>query len=167
MIEYNVTEKIFTKPDVKQTEDYITGRFAATRSAGMEEKRHTSHPLRAGASGVKEAGCTSGRSRKAIEQAMGSLLERDSASCPPGIAETTGSMPWTWSSGGEVHPPPGPPPARRPGPAVHHHGHQDQRPPGANRRHGLNIAQKAITLNDEPQLKPYNRSAPMAEITRT
>ncbi|MGV8079863.1 MAG: phosphate ABC transporter ATP-binding protein PstB [Syntrophales bacterium] len=27
MIEYNVTEKIFTKPDVKQTEDYITGRF--------------------------------------------------------------------------------------------------------------------------------------------
>jgi phosphate transport system ATP-binding protein len=27
MIEFNVTEKIFTKPDVKQTEDYITGRF--------------------------------------------------------------------------------------------------------------------------------------------
>jgi phosphate transport system ATP-binding protein len=27
VIEYNETEKIFTKPDVKQTEDYITGRF--------------------------------------------------------------------------------------------------------------------------------------------
>ena len=27
LIEYNQTEKIFTKPDVKQTEDYITGRF--------------------------------------------------------------------------------------------------------------------------------------------
>ena len=27
IIEYNVTEKIFTNPDVKQTEDYITGRF--------------------------------------------------------------------------------------------------------------------------------------------
>jgi phosphate transport system ATP-binding protein len=27
LIEYNRTEKIFTKPDVKQTEDYITGRF--------------------------------------------------------------------------------------------------------------------------------------------
>ncbi len=27
LIEYNNTDKIFTKPDVKQTEDYITGRF--------------------------------------------------------------------------------------------------------------------------------------------
>lgn len=27
LIEYNKTEKIFTKPDVRQTEDYITGRF--------------------------------------------------------------------------------------------------------------------------------------------
>jgi phosphate transport system ATP-binding protein len=27
LIEYSKTEKIFTKPDVKQTEDYITGRF--------------------------------------------------------------------------------------------------------------------------------------------
>lgn len=27
MIEYNKTEKIFTNPDIKQTEDYITGRF--------------------------------------------------------------------------------------------------------------------------------------------
>jgi phosphate transport system ATP-binding protein len=27
LIEYNVTKKIFTKPDLKQTEDYITGRF--------------------------------------------------------------------------------------------------------------------------------------------
>jgi phosphate transport system ATP-binding protein len=27
LIEYNKTGKIFTKPDVKQTEDYITGRF--------------------------------------------------------------------------------------------------------------------------------------------
>jgi len=27
LIEYNSTEKIFTNPDVKQTEDYITGRF--------------------------------------------------------------------------------------------------------------------------------------------
>ncbi|NPU84530.1 MAG: phosphate ABC transporter ATP-binding protein [Syntrophaceae bacterium] len=27
LIEFNATEKIFTKPDVKQTEDYITGRF--------------------------------------------------------------------------------------------------------------------------------------------
>ena len=27
MIEFNATEKIFTNPDVKQTEDYITGRF--------------------------------------------------------------------------------------------------------------------------------------------
>jgi phosphate transport system ATP-binding protein len=27
MIEFNVTEKIFTNPDMKQTEDYITGRF--------------------------------------------------------------------------------------------------------------------------------------------
>jgi len=27
LIEYNATEKIFTNPDVKQTEDYITGRF--------------------------------------------------------------------------------------------------------------------------------------------
>lgn len=27
LIEYGKTEKIFTKPDVKQTEDYITGRF--------------------------------------------------------------------------------------------------------------------------------------------
>ena len=27
LIEYNKTEKIFTKPDMKQTEDYITGRF--------------------------------------------------------------------------------------------------------------------------------------------
>jgi phosphate transport system ATP-binding protein len=27
LVEYNKTEKIFTKPDVKQTEDYITGRF--------------------------------------------------------------------------------------------------------------------------------------------
>jgi phosphate transport system ATP-binding protein len=27
LIEYNKTEKIFTTPDVKQTEDYITGRF--------------------------------------------------------------------------------------------------------------------------------------------
>ncbi len=27
LIEYSATEKIFTKPDVKQTEDYITGRF--------------------------------------------------------------------------------------------------------------------------------------------
>jgi len=27
LIEYNKTEKIFTKPDVKYTEDYITGRF--------------------------------------------------------------------------------------------------------------------------------------------
>jgi phosphate transport system ATP-binding protein len=27
LIEYNATERIFTKPDVKQTEDYITGRF--------------------------------------------------------------------------------------------------------------------------------------------
>ncbi|MEN6331051.1 MAG: phosphate ABC transporter ATP-binding protein PstB [Smithella sp.] len=27
LIEYNKTEKIFTKPDVSQTEDYITGRF--------------------------------------------------------------------------------------------------------------------------------------------
>jgi len=27
LVEYNKTEKIFTKPDKKQTEDYITGRF--------------------------------------------------------------------------------------------------------------------------------------------
>ena len=27
LIEYNKTETIFTKPDIKQTEDYITGRF--------------------------------------------------------------------------------------------------------------------------------------------
>jgi len=27
LIEYNATDKIFTRPDVKQTEDYITGRF--------------------------------------------------------------------------------------------------------------------------------------------
>ncbi|HVO66393.1 MAG TPA: phosphate ABC transporter ATP-binding protein PstB [Syntrophales bacterium] len=27
LIEYNATEKIFTNPDMKQTEDYITGRF--------------------------------------------------------------------------------------------------------------------------------------------
>jgi len=27
LVEYNKTETIFTKPDVKQTEDYITGRF--------------------------------------------------------------------------------------------------------------------------------------------
>ena len=27
LVEYSKTEKIFTKPDVKQTEDYITGRF--------------------------------------------------------------------------------------------------------------------------------------------
>ena len=27
IIEYNKTEKIFTNPDIKQTEDYITGRF--------------------------------------------------------------------------------------------------------------------------------------------
>jgi phosphate transport system ATP-binding protein len=27
LIEYNKTDKIFTKPDVRQTEDYITGRF--------------------------------------------------------------------------------------------------------------------------------------------
>jgi phosphate transport system ATP-binding protein len=27
LIEFNVTEKIFTTPDMKQTEDYITGRF--------------------------------------------------------------------------------------------------------------------------------------------
>lgn len=27
LIEYNATEKIFTNPDAKQTEDYITGRF--------------------------------------------------------------------------------------------------------------------------------------------
>jgi len=27
LIEYNATERIFTNPDVKQTEDYITGRF--------------------------------------------------------------------------------------------------------------------------------------------
>jgi phosphate transport system ATP-binding protein len=27
LIEYKATEKIFTNPDVKQTEDYITGRF--------------------------------------------------------------------------------------------------------------------------------------------
>ena len=27
LIEYSATEKIFTRPDVKQTEDYITGRF--------------------------------------------------------------------------------------------------------------------------------------------
>ncbi|MBN1381398.1 MAG: phosphate ABC transporter ATP-binding protein [Deltaproteobacteria bacterium] len=27
LIEYNETKKIFTKPDLKQTEDYITGRF--------------------------------------------------------------------------------------------------------------------------------------------
>jgi len=27
LIEYNATDKIFTNPDVKQTEDYITGRF--------------------------------------------------------------------------------------------------------------------------------------------
>jgi phosphate transport system ATP-binding protein len=27
LVEYNKTEKIFTKPNVKQTEDYITGRF--------------------------------------------------------------------------------------------------------------------------------------------
>ncbi|MBU1184326.1 MAG: phosphate ABC transporter ATP-binding protein [Proteobacteria bacterium] len=27
LIEFNVTEKIFTNPDAKQTEDYITGRF--------------------------------------------------------------------------------------------------------------------------------------------
>lgn len=27
LVEYNKTEKIFTKPSVKQTEDYITGRF--------------------------------------------------------------------------------------------------------------------------------------------
>ena len=27
LIEYNKTEKIFTKPEIKQTEDYITGRF--------------------------------------------------------------------------------------------------------------------------------------------
>ena len=27
MVEFGVTNKIFTKPDKKQTEDYITGRF--------------------------------------------------------------------------------------------------------------------------------------------
>jgi len=27
LIEFNRTEKIFTNPDVRQTEDYITGRF--------------------------------------------------------------------------------------------------------------------------------------------
>jgi phosphate transport system ATP-binding protein len=27
LIEFNTTEKIFTNPDVKQTEEYITGRF--------------------------------------------------------------------------------------------------------------------------------------------
>ena len=27
LVEYNKTEKIFTKPDMKHTEDYITGRF--------------------------------------------------------------------------------------------------------------------------------------------
>jgi phosphate transport system ATP-binding protein len=27
LIEYNQTEKVFTNPDEKMTEDYITGRF--------------------------------------------------------------------------------------------------------------------------------------------
>jgi phosphate transport system ATP-binding protein len=27
LIEYNSTDKLFTAPDVKQTEEYITGRF--------------------------------------------------------------------------------------------------------------------------------------------
>jgi phosphate transport system ATP-binding protein len=27
LIEYNPTEKLFTNPEVSQTEDYITGRF--------------------------------------------------------------------------------------------------------------------------------------------
>jgi phosphate transport system ATP-binding protein len=27
LIEFNETEKVFTRPDKKQTEDYITGRF--------------------------------------------------------------------------------------------------------------------------------------------
>jgi phosphate transport system ATP-binding protein len=27
LVEFDQTEKIFTKPDKKQTEDYITGRF--------------------------------------------------------------------------------------------------------------------------------------------
>jgi len=27
LIEYNKTRKVFTSPDKKQTEDYITGRF--------------------------------------------------------------------------------------------------------------------------------------------
>jgi phosphate transport system ATP-binding protein len=27
LIEFNATDKIFTNPDVKQTEDYVTGRF--------------------------------------------------------------------------------------------------------------------------------------------
>jgi phosphate transport system ATP-binding protein len=27
LIEYDITKKIFTMPSIKQTEDYVTGRF--------------------------------------------------------------------------------------------------------------------------------------------
>jgi len=27
LVEYNTTERMFTKPNLKKTEDYITGRF--------------------------------------------------------------------------------------------------------------------------------------------
>jgi len=47
MIEYDKTEKIFTNPSDKRTEDYITGRFGIMRTRfqqGLDELRQKTAP---------------------------------------------------------------------------------------------------------------------------
>ncbi len=69
LIEFDKTEKIFTNPSDKRTEDYITGRFMRTRfQQGLDELRQKL--LRMG-----------GLAEQAVDRACQAYIDRDLARC--------------------------------------------------------------------------------------
>jgi len=78
LIEFNTTEKIFTNPDVKQTEEYITG-GSVKKGESMEEKRHTSREYERELQEIKNGLLYLGAmTERAIDRSVKALLERDS-----------------------------------------------------------------------------------------
>ncbi len=133
----------------------------------MEEKRHTSTHYERELQEVKEGLLYIGAlTEKAIEQAMGSLLERDSALARRVIAEDDRIDAMDMELEEKcirllALRQPAARDLRFITTAIKINGHLERIGDMA-----VNIAQKAITLNDEPQLKPYIDLPRMAEITR-
>ncbi len=133
----------------------------------MEEKRHTSSHYERELSAVKQGLLFIGAlTEKAIEQAMASLLERDTALARRVIAEDDRIDALDM----EVEEKcirllalrqPAARDLRFITTAIKINGHLERIGDMA-----VNIAQKAIFLNDEPQLKPYIDLPRMAEMTR-